>query len=182
MPLRVHKGYPVTVAPSILDPIILPIFQIYQDQTQWCWAACADMVLNYYGAHNFHQCDCANWLFGLSICCDVPSSFICNQPCNIGDVCSLYDRWGLRCSYTEGSVLLATLQFELNHDRPVEIGYAWNGGGGHVILVTGWFKTSTDVVLVIKDPTTGSGTSLYKNLLTAQGKGTWQWTWTNLTN
>lgn len=180
MPIRVTNGQSITAAPPKLGAKVLTVPQIKQEQTQWCWAACADMVLHYYGNAGVRQCDFANWLFAQSACCNVPSSSLCNKPCAIGDVCRVYNQWGIQCSYTGSSVAFATLQSEVNADRPVEVGYAWNGGNGHVAVIRGWDVNATGPFLAVNDPAYGSGGVYYSGLLTAYGLGTWRWTWTGL--
>lgn len=180
MPLRVTKGKTIIPAPPLLGAKSLNVPQIKQEQTQWCWAACADMVLDYYGNAGARQCDFVNWLFAQSSCCNVPSSSLCNKPCAVGDVCRVYNQWSLNCFNTASSVPFATLQSEINAERPTEVGYAWSGGGGHVAIIRGWDFNATGPLLLVNDPYYGSGGVYYTDLLTAYGLGTWQWTWTGI--
>lgn len=177
MPLRVPKGRPINFVPPPLGAKSLNVPQIAQEQTQWCWAACADMVLHYYGNTGIRQCELANWLFGLPGCCSNPSSSLCNRPCQVADVSRVFMNYGVRSSGGNGTVSFSTLQFELNGDRPVEVAYSWNGGGGHVAIVRGWDQNSTGPFLRVNDPAYGSGGVYYSDLLTAYGLGTWFYTW-----
>lgn len=179
MPLTSNRFKVVVSAPS-LGNVSLPVPQIAQEQTQWCWAACADMVVHYYGNTAARQCEFANWLFGQSNCCASPGSSACNRPCQINDVSRVFSRWGIRSNYSGGSVSFGTLRSEVDSSRPVEVGYAWNGGGGHVALVTGWIVVSGGNALRVNDPAYGSGGVYYNKLLTAYDMGQWRWTWTGI--
>jgi len=158
----------------------IPVPMIKQEQTQWCWAGCADMGLDYYGNAGIRQCDLANWAFGLSGCCSTPSSSLCNQGLPDAKISQLWTAYGIQNSYTASSVPFATLQSENNANRPVEVAYSWNGGGGHVAIVRGWDQNATGPFLLVNDPAYGSGGVYYSNLLTAYGLGVWDATWTGL--
>lgn len=177
MPLRVSPGKPIAPAPPPLGAKVLNVPLIMQEQTQWCWAACADMVLHYYGNVAVRQCDLANWLFGLSDCCSVPSSSLCNRPCQVSDVCRVYNAFGLRCYSGSGTISFGAIQFEIDQNRPLEPGLAWTGGGGHVVIVRGYYD---DGKVHVNDPWYGQGAITYADLVNAYGLGTWFWTFTDL--
>lgn len=180
MPLRQAKGKPITFVVPPLGGKTINVPQIKQEQSLWCWAACAEMVLHYYGNAGVRQCDFANWLFGQSGCCSSPSSSVCNRTCVVADVQRVYTQWGIRCSLTNGTVSFSTLQFEINGDRPVEVAYQWEGGGGHVAIVRGWDRINTQPFVRVNDPAYGSLGVYYAELLAAYGFGTWFYTWTGI--
>jgi hypothetical protein len=171
------KPIRIQVVPPALGGAALNVPEIKQEQTQWCWAACAQMVLRFYGNGAVRQCEFANWLFGQSGCCQAPGTSLCNRPCQVTDVVRVYAAWAKTCSYVPSNVAFATLQAEINAGRPVEVGYRWNGGGGHVAIVCAWDINATGPFLRVNDPWYGSGGVYYSNLLTAYGLGSWQWTW-----
>ncbi len=180
MPLRVTQGHPITFGAPLIGAKALNVPQIAQEQKQWCWAGCANMVLRYYDNTAVRQCDFANWLFGLSGCCDTPSSTLCDRPCQVRDVSRVYKNWSIRSSTIKGTVTFATLQSEINDGRPVEVAYDWNGGGGHAAIVTGYGTNNTGPFVRVNDPAYGSGGIYYTDLLTAYGWGTWCYTWTGI--
>jgi len=153
--------------------------QIPQAQPEWCWAACAQMVLQFYG-QTVQQCELASKLFGQA-CCDDPGSLLCNDPAQVPDIAGVYRQWGRNAVLVQGQVSFETLQSEINANRPVEIGFAWNNGGGHQVLVCGWNIDSTGPYLLVNDPEWGSGAVYYVNLQAAYGWGSWQWTWQSIT-
>ena len=169
MPLRVIQRKPINFGTPPLGARTINVPQIPQQQTQWCWAACADMVLHYYGNTEVQQCDFANWLFGLSGCCSSPSSELCNRPCRVADVSGVYSNWSIRGTPMNRTVSFSTLQSEINAGRPVEVAYQWRGGGGHVAIICGWDTNSTGPFVRVNDPAYGSGGVYYSELLNAYG-------------
>jgi hypothetical protein len=157
-----------------------PVSQIFQEQTEWCWAACAQMVLKFYGNDAMQQCDLASRLFGRS-CCDDPGSPLSNEPAQVPDIAGVYGQWGRSALFVQGQVPFETLQNEINANRPVEIGFQWNDGTGHQVLVCGWNIDSTGPYLMVNDPQWGSGAVYYVNLQAAYGWGSWLWTWQSIT-
>lgn len=152
---------------------------IKQTQTLWCWAACAEMVIRFYSSV-VEQCQLANWLFQRNECCQSPSSNGCNQGCSFDDVARVYTNWGVTCNPTTNQVPFATFISEIDANRPVEIGFIWNQGGGHVIIIRGYDQGAGGNIALVNDPWYGTGGVKYENLQTAYGQGRWFGSWTNL--
>jgi hypothetical protein len=177
---------PLAVAPVAVEPNLAPagshvlnIPQIFQEQTEWCWAACAQMVSVYYGNAGLQQSDLANRLFGLSVCSLVPGSSLCNRMALMSDICNVYKGLGRTSTFVPNAVPFGTLQQEINAGRPVQVGFSWSGGG-HLALVCGWDINSIGPFLRVNDPQYGSGGVYYSNLVAAYGLGSWQFTWLSI--
>ncbi|NJO17253.1 MAG: hypothetical protein HC877_16370 [Thioploca sp.] len=56
---------------------ILPVPLRFQEQTNWCWAATSQGILNYF-ENNPTQCQIANWALFRSDCCVTPLPTGCN--------------------------------------------------------------------------------------------------------
>jgi hypothetical protein len=166
-------------AAVVKDPAGNPVPQISQEQTEWCWAACAQMVLQFYGNSSVQQCDLASKLFG-EPCCANPDSPLCNEPAQVPDLAGVYAQWGRNAVLVPGDVPFETLQSEINANRPIEIGFIWNDGTGHQVLVCGWNIDGTGPYLLVNDPKWGSGAVYYSNLQAAYGWGSWKWTWQSI--
>lgn len=159
----------------------LPVHLISQKESNWCWAACAKMVMSYYGETSVKQCDLANWLFQRSDCGDASSSPNCNRTCRVGDVSKVYTNWNIHSILSRHPVSPSELQGEINLGQPVEVAFIWNGGlHGHVVLVTGWYPEPQEIWFKVLDPGEGVKKISYSYLLTAYGKGSWDYTWTGL--
>src|SRR5262249_53369087 len=125
MPIRLPSRVKVTPSAPIVAGRALNVPYRKQEQTNWCWAGCAQMVFAYRGK-NVAQCALANQLFGQSSCCQVPGSSLCNRGCAITEICRVYSWYGVSCSYVGSNVPYSTLCMEIDGDRPVEVGFAWN--------------------------------------------------------
>jgi len=180
MPIRLSKTTKIHLQGPSLGTKTLNVPQIKQEQTQWCWAGCADMVLHYYGNSGAKQCEFANFLFSQSSCCQTPSGSNCNKPCQVPDVKKVFNKWGIKSSSKSGTVPFSVLRTQIDLGMPVEVAYAWSGGGGHVAIVRGWGKNDKGNFVRVNDPAYGSGGVYYSDLLKAYGKGTWFHTWTNI--
>src|SRR5262249_34202877 len=142
MPLKMNAmsiAFPPHAAPESelvgatqLSP---PLPQVFQRVEEWCWAACVQMVLNRLGM-NVQQCDIVNKVFDKTICCATPDDGACNQPVDPSDVVGVYQKCGHQAQLVAYPVSFEGLQSEiLVRGRPVEVGMAWAGTGGHVALV-----------------------------------------------
>ncbi len=163
---------------------LIPVPVNGQLQNNWCWAACAQMSANFYG-FGTQQCQLANYLHGQNSCCDNGSSPACDQGSPIDGITRVYSFVGINSTFVNAAIPFSTCQSEISGGRPVEVGIAWKGGGGHVILITGWATTSDGrQVLRINDPLpVGRGSQggvTYQNMLTVNGYGSWQWSWVGI--
>lgn len=161
---------------------VLKILGIKQKQSDWCWVICATMVLRYYGNSSINKCDFANFLFHQTTCCINRNSSACNKPCKWKDIKKVYSHWSIKSTFKKGSVRFSTIVSEIHAGRPVQIGYEWIGGDGHVALVIGYkiLLQSKLKYLHVNDPLYGNGWHLYKDINTAYGIRKWKYTWTSI--
>jgi hypothetical protein len=186
MPLRVTAGVPIRpsrrrpalagdglgLAAAAGTPPVLPVPYVKQTQNQWCWAACAEMVARYLGNTTVTQCELANFLHGQTKCCTFPGSTDCNRPTPYEGVGQVYRHLGINCISHRWPVNAQVVLRELTARRPIEVGYLWVGGGGHVAVIYG---VGPDGRLAVHDPWPdfGSGFATYQFVLTAYGMGRW---------
>lgn len=160
--------------------LVPPLPQVWQRAEEWCWAACVQMVLNRIGI-NVQQCDVVNKVFNQTVCCDTPDAGVCNQPVGPGDIVTIYQKCGRQAQLISHPLSFQDLESEiLGAGRPVEVGMAWAGIGGHVAMVWGATMGPQGPLLLVNDPKYGSGSVYYVNLLRAYGLGAWQWTWVSI--
>jgi hypothetical protein len=182
VPLRVKRGKSINFREPLLNEKTINVPQIKQEQPNWCWAACAEMILRYYDGSSVRQCELANELFGETECCSKPTSPGCNRPCKKQDVSKLYSSKNIYSKLVEGVVPFSKLQSEIDADRPVEVAYSWNDRRetGHLVIVRGWRIDGKEEFVYVNDP--GDSPSeerivAYPELLAAYGKGNWVCTW-----
>jgi hypothetical protein len=135
---------------------------VYAEQinTQWCWAACIQMVLNYYGV-NISQYDIVRRTYGRD-----PYGRLPNAAANYELITANLNNWGIdrngiryvvRASIGYGAPDPASLVDELNNQRPVLLGYALGTLTGHAVVATAaGFSGGTDYPrlqsVVVRDP------------------------------
>ena len=178
MPLRVKTGVPIPAPPFAAPaapaaPAVgatLNVSLVKQTQNQWCWAACTAMIARFLGMVEPKQCELANFLFGRTNCCQAPGSTTCNKPAQVQEIVKVYKHLGIKLTGPDKPLLADTVKKELDAGRPFEVGYLWNGGGGHVAIVYGY--TPQGLVLV-HDPWYGTGSITYNRLRLAYGMGVW---------
>jgi len=180
MALRNTNGLSINpINPPIgVGNILKKVSPIKQEKGEWCWAACAVMVLRHYDDKEVQQCHLAKLFFPSANCCDL-SSPSCNTSCKVGDVRAIYQIKGIRCIPSSGSVPFNILQTEIDAGRPVEV-YLSRGLNGHLIIIRGWYINGADLYALVIDPINGGhGAVAYTYLL--NGKfGIWAATWTGL--
>jgi hypothetical protein len=164
---------PIPATPPSNADVLLSVPMWFQEETNWCWAACADMVVRYYNIGSVQQCQLANFVFQRTDCC-VPGGFSpCNYTCQVPDVPAIYGHFYLLCTSNSGTMTLAELKREIDHARPVEIAWQWSYVlRGHVVLISGYY---TDDKLRVHDPQVGIGSLSHAELVNAKGLGSWFW-------
>lgn len=210
MPLRSNTAIPIVpkaalesfsvtieegVEKAVATELTLGVRRQRQQQTNWCWAACVDMVLDFYGEPSLKQCE----VVGKKIkedCCDNPQNSDYNISCEPEDMRAAWKQVGIKshphlgaATGDSGWIRSDELRAELDEGRPVELGLRWKGGGGHAIIVQGWKATSKGLFFLVNDPwdwtnlgliVNGKGRVHYDELRRAYGMGKWKWTWTKL--
>ncbi|MGL4861145.1 MAG: papain-like cysteine protease family protein [Enterobacteriaceae bacterium] len=111
-----------------------------QSQTNWCWAAVATSVGNFYGTGLWTQCAVANDQLKRTTCCSQPG------PCNVyGYLDAALRTTRSFSSMRSGSLAMSSINSQINQGRPVGLRCAWNGGGAHFLAIYG---TDGDYILV----------------------------------
>jgi len=128
----------------------LPLPLRCQEQTQWCWAACSQSILDYYGT-SVEQCSLATWACDWRVwcnpcldCCTYPAhSNCCNRPNAMygiyGSILTILRDFGAIHSTGSASVLSqAEVEAEIADNRPFVIRWEWSNGNGHFIVGHGY--------------------------------------------
>ncbi|MDN3295330.1 papain-like cysteine protease family protein [Streptomyces ficellus] len=104
-----------------------------QAKTNWCWAAGGNTIATWFG-RGYSQNQFCNAAFNRQQGYDCP-----NWQATLGNV-----QTGLRWagvspgSYVDGWLRYATVQSEINADRPIETRIQWASGGGHMHVIYGY--------------------------------------------
>jgi hypothetical protein len=82
----------------------------------------------------------------------------------------VYEHLRIHCLSEPHAETPPVLPRESTAQRPVEVGFLWSGGGGHVILVR-W--VTGHGLYAVNDPWYRQGLVTYLNLMMAYGMGRW---------
>jgi hypothetical protein len=144
----------------------LPYNLQLQCETNWCWAAVAASVINYYDPQTaWTQCTIANGQLERQDCCGDGA----DGPCNVyGYLASSLYRVGCLALWAVGKA--ATLEqvcSEIDGERPVGVRIEWLGGGAHFVAITGYLEPGGDIgsLVTVQDPKVGTRIVAFANLL-----------------
>jgi hypothetical protein len=179
MPLRA-AGFPIHIpstmsAPGAPPAKVLPITRVIQQQDNWCWAACSQMLFAYFGvAGGVTQCAMASWNFAPLTCCQSPVPGGCDRGAWPGPVLA---NWGVPSTWLNTPLAYASLQAQIVANRPMIAYYEWIYGGSHVAVITGYYNPNE---VHVNDPWSAYsyGRIAYSFLASAYGLGTWSGTYT----
>jgi hypothetical protein len=132
--------------PNKSNSQILDVPQKDQEESQWCWAATSQAVLEYYDTiktqseiaeYGTNGENIWNWLYGSS-----------SDPVRRG-VNLILNHFGNISSETYGtSLTLNNVEDEIGNKRPIPFRWLWDGGGGHILLIHGII----DSLVYLMDP------------------------------
>lgn len=115
--------------------------------------------------------DLANLLTGRSDCGKSPAPKECVVPASPLAIAEIYDRLGIERVGIGEALTLVNLLSELMYGRPVEVGYEWYAGGGHVAIIRGFSKQMG--AFYVSDPWFGENNLTYQEVLGGYGVGRW---------
>ena len=105
-----------------------------QKTNMWCWATTLQMSVGLTGTE-VTQCSQANARLGRNDCCNSPAPAACVQggwpDYARVDYNSLQTNWGAALSF-------AQIRAEVDAGRPVNFTWGWTGGGGHIMVASGY--------------------------------------------
>ena len=138
--------------------------EVQQERDKWCWAACSQATLAYYGV-SVSQCAIANFArsqndWGDDDCCANQHGDICNQENDLygsaGSFQDILENWGVKSDERRYPLSQSAISSEINARRPFVIEWAWNTGGGHFLVGRG----IEDNLVHYMDPWPGNGYQL----------------------
>jgi hypothetical protein len=117
-----------------------------QSQSNWCWAACASTILDYYS---------------ISVSQSAFVTYVKGSPINVQaselDVKNGLAHWNVYSAVTTTSMPFSGVMSEIYSSRPIFAAWSWLGGGsgGHAVLIDGYSDETTDYVDYM-DPADGN--------------------------
>lgn len=123
-------AYPLTDAVSING--------VTQEKTNWCWAACSQSILSYFGT-SVTQTAFVNYVKN--------STTAPNLTATDAEAKSGLSHWGVSSTQTTSYLSFSTIISEIyNNNRPIYAGWSWTAGGGHALVLDGYDDDTTDYV------------------------------------
>ena len=128
----------------------VPVTLNGQQTNMWCWAASGQMTMNYvHPASNVQQCDEANKEFGRTDCCNSPVP----GPCVNGGWPE-YTKYNFTADTTSDAALSwSQIQSQIYcAKKPFAFSWHWNGGGGHMMVATGYVTIDGTNYVSVNNP------------------------------
>lgn len=146
MALTLFIGLPVRDARA--ETVLLQVPLIGQKTNMWCWASTLEMSVALTGAA-VSQCSQSNAKFNRNDCCNTPTPAAC-----INGGWPDYDRVNYNSAKTAWGVALTfdQLKAEIKANRPVNFDWQWVGGGGHIMVATGFDDNFGEQWVHMHDP------------------------------
>ncbi len=121
-----------------------------QQTDMWCWAASGQMTMNYLRpASNVQQCDEANKRFSRTDCCTSPVAGAC-----VNGGWPEYEKYEFKATTTSDAPL--TWDQIRNQvycaKKPFAFAWHWNGGGGHMMVATGYVTIDGTNYVSVNNP------------------------------
>lgn len=111
-----------------------------QRQSNWCWATCSSAVLQHYGI-NASQEDIVRYIKG----------GLYNQTGSVQDMLQAVRGYGLSASF-RGVPYYNDIKSEIDAGNPMETLIGWTSGGGHALVLDGYFSNQGRNYINIMDP------------------------------
>jgi hypothetical protein len=218
MPLGIPNGIPIApkaetpeavpsgeitldAAPNVTTGSkVLPIDPVTQDQDQWCWAACVQMVSTFF-ERGKNQCEVVGLKKGLpnpQDCCGPQEKDFGEEGCHPDEMVVVWKKCDIKAVPLVATDLdqprqlkFADIKAQIDNDHPVAVGIKWNdeeGGGGHAVIIKGWERSNRSKLVWVNDPlpqtklhlTGTQGKILLEELQTANLFGLWLHTWKDI--
>ncbi|MGD9714132.1 MAG: papain-like cysteine protease family protein [Thermomicrobiales bacterium] len=162
---RLFGGYQLATG-----TIELPVTYAQQEQGNWCWAACCQMLRGLLSKGPLSQCRIADMRFAGN-CCHNGSSAQCNRATWPHEA---YPAHGIQSKYQDRTLSPVELRAEIDAGRAVQVYYLWNSGvSAHVALVVGYYPGS-EFQVYDSSETFGPGRRAYDFIVAAYGRGRWR--------
>jgi len=114
----------------------LAVPTIKQINTEWCWAASAQMLAMYNGHSSANQCDIVKATLGLTTC---P-----NQAATEAQTRSALTKAGLSWAYSSSPLTFPTIKLQIDASKAMEYVYAYkNGSGEHAVVIVAYWQDPT---------------------------------------
>jgi hypothetical protein len=135
-----------------IDTLGVPL--IPQQQTNWCWAASAQMIAKSLGL-DIKQCEEANHYFGRTNCCTDAAAASDTSGCNDKNGgWPEFSAWGMSSSMVDnGGLTLDQVKDQVvTKGKPFAFSWKWTGTGGHMMVAVDYLRFDNQDWIAVNDP------------------------------
>jgi hypothetical protein len=193
MPLRATDFHDIPVISPTAPPVGISLEFERQEEINWCWAACAEMILKHFHRSNDEQCQIAQKglaFIGVNVPCCTDSlhsngDIRCDRTLGDKNISRLWrEAYGVQVNYTnrqdlhinDEPALIERLK-EIIENHPIQLGYS-GSPAGHVIIVYAWEPASSGKVnFLCRDPARGANAVIPESSIIRPGRGTLNALW-----
>ena len=181
MALTVSNGISIPVTPG--SPTVFgagtPPPLHAQRATQWCWAACAQMVAaGNSNPQTLEQCKLASDYHGVAGCCQNMNSG-CNRPASVNKIDKVFADHNISFTYASSNISESDVLVQLANGHLIEVG--WHRPGHVALIVNSYQSPAGNNIFVVHDPLpVNAGTvhrANYNALQTLASYSDWKSTW-----
>ncbi|MFN6572038.1 C39 family peptidase [Dendronalium sp. ChiSLP03b] len=126
-------------------------------------------------------------IFGPKCCSSHIKGEDCNYWCQLDDFTYLYNKYNITCTLRtsensdDSKLTFSDIRKEIDHLRPIQIGYMDSRKNGHVVIIRGYEISNKEEFVRVNDPSSqkGSGFLRYKTLSHYSDNQDliWKYTW-----
>lgn len=133
----------------------VPVNLYPQQRDWWCWAACTEMVSDYFG-HRVKQCDSANYVRPPTTCCSGCSGncdcWGSNWGATISDIQNNWTHWNFSYTYKESSLTWEEVKTTVSNTSNCCRCPIYVVTGGHVVVIYGYSEIGSSKYVSYNDP------------------------------
>ena len=123
-------------------------------KTNWCWAACSEMIGKYYYSSSRTQTSVVSYIKGSHLPNDIGTAPEIVSGIAYVAYNTVSASWGAVRTFTQHTTLL-------NAGKALTDRIQWSNGTGHYVVVKGFASTNTSATLTLIDPYFGCGIATY---------------------
>ncbi len=158
---------------AVSDMGTVNISGVRQQRTNWCWAACSESILRFFG-HSVSQSNVVAYVKG---------NHLPNEGATDDEVQDGLAHWSVSGTVKANSLSYNNIKSEINDNKPIYAGWSWNSGGGHGLVIDGYDGISSSSGYVeYMDPADGAFHSLSYTSFVSNSQHVWDGTVHNLSN
>ena len=146
----------------------------HQQQGNWCWAAVAASVRNYFQSPPdplMQQCTVVNHQLSRTDCCATAPPTGCNVRGSLQRALAWVGHLKARQS---GTLDIGPISLQINTKCPIGVRISWRGGGAHFVAIVGYSDLPTGQFVDVEDPLYGPSVFRLSAFKTGyKSDGTW---------